>query len=315
MTRLPSLVLAALPAVLLACGAEPREEEATPRPEGEAVGPPAPQRVALYERNLVFVGSEGDSTLVVPWFITAASGEQGVARRVRGWLGRGSSWDAFFDDSWSTPPTRVPWRILPRGPFRLVVGLEDAVDRVIYEEGPRHLELIVGATVVEWAGQGGESFQVHEGSVTIADRVLQGALLDMTRARRGESEPPGDWLFLVSGDSLFVVIEAPGGRPGEAPSRAWVRRGSDDLQWPVVRVEWTDVRAFERARRDVPVAWRIESSDGELTGELQAVTSHLEALEGDGPLLPVDGLFLVQGTVRVAESEITGAGLLRHLQR
>ena len=52
-----------------------------------------------------------------------------------------------------------------------------------------------------------------------------------------------------------------------------------------------------------------------MAAELAVQTAHIEAGQGAGPLLPVEALFEVSGTLRVAEATYPVRGLVRHFQR
>jgi len=269
----------------------------------------------IFERNVVFLTSGRDSVLVVPWFFTSLARRGGTTRRVRGWLARADRWEAFFDERWQTPPERAPFRILPRGPVSLIVGLDDALERISFEEGPRRLEVVLDALVADWAGAGGESFRIHEGALQLGDRQVPGRVLDMNRSRRTTDVPPGDWIFLEGGPDVAAVFEARIGVPATGqPYSGWARRGEASLRWTNVEVTWDEVRAFQDARRDVPVAWSLRSPDGEVAGALRSVAAWLAAGEGSGPLLPVDGLFQVGGTLLIEGDSIPVRGLVRHVQ-
>jgi hypothetical protein len=82
-----------------------------------------------------------------------------------------------------------------------------------------------------------------------------------------------------------------------------------------VSLSWAETRAFERARREVPVRWRVRAADGEMEAELVQQTANIEAGAGAGPLLPVDALFEVAGTLRVGEATYPVRGMIRHVQR
>ena len=80
---------------------------------------------------------------------------------------------------------------------------------------------------------------------------------------------------------MIANLEGPG------RYRAWSRQGARELFWPEVEVAWEETRSVERARRDVPVLWRIESADGRLEGQFEAASSHVQLHDGDGAILPV----------------------------
>jgi hypothetical protein len=145
---------------------------------------------------------------------------------------------------------------------------------------------------------------------------VPGLILDMARSRTARAGQGGDWAILAAGDSLQVVLHAadpaPPGTPGAF--RSWARLGANELQWPRVTAEWSETRAFERARREVPSRWSAVSAGGEMAAELELRAAHLQAGGGEGPQLPVDGLFEVQGTVRIGADTHPVRGLLRHFQ-
>ncbi len=294
--------------------------DAPPEAEEEAGGTQAPDRNfhgRSYERNLVFLTTRGDSSLIVPWFFTARTRPGGVDRKVQGWLARSETWDQFMDDAWEGPPTRVPWRILPRGPTRMIVGLDDALERVMFREGPRNLEVAFGALLVEWTGPRAQTFRVQEGAARLSERRVDGFVLDMSRAWTAEDEPPGGWGFLLSGDSLLAVLEeaGPGGGPEGGTYSLWALLGPEDRRWDAVRLEWSESRSFEAARREVPVAWRVRRPGGVVGGTLTSAAPFLEAGEGEGPVLPVEGLYQVSGTLTLEGRDYPVRGLIRHLQR
>jgi hypothetical protein len=270
-----------------------------------------------YERNLVFLATGSDSTLIVPWLFAARTWPGGVDRRVQGWLARSETWDRFMDDIWEAPPTRVPWRILPRGPTRLILGLDEALERVVYREGPRHLEVAFGALLVEWTGPRAQTFRIQEGAARLSELRMDGLVLDMSRAWTAEDEPPGGWGFLVSGDSLQVVMEDASSGSGPEGGRwsLWTRVGLEELRWDGVQLVWSERLAYEAARRDVPGAWLIRDPGREISGSLASAASFLAAGEGEGPLLPVEGLYQVTGVLALAGRSYPVRGLIRHLQR
>jgi hypothetical protein len=287
--------------------------------EGEAGSPPEEAGTAsdisgrVFERAVVFVGAVGDSTLIVPWLFTARTKPGGVDRTVRAWLKRGDVWEPFFEESWETEPTRMPRRIHPRGAFRLIMGTGEALEAVVFEGGPRRLEVDVGATRGESSGAQLESYVVAEGAAILSDRRVPGHVLDFERQPRRESQPEGDWMFLTSGDSIQIVLT---GASSRGAFEGWSRIGDQpEVSWPDVAVSWGDTRAFERARREVPVRWSFATGAGDMTGQLEARATHIEAGEGEGPLLPVGALFEVSGTFRVGTTDYPVRGLVRHVQR
>jgi len=301
----------------IACGGERAQTDVAGAPETPETGAEDGPR-EFFERHLVFVSSRSDSTLMVPLSFRAAANDQNVAREVRAWLDRSGEWEPFFMDVWRTAPSRSPWRILPRGPLRLIVGPQDALERVVFEEGPRRLELSPGTSLSEWAGPGGEAIRVQEGSLVLSDRRVDGWILDIARGWREPSAPPGDLAFLASGDSLQMVLQGQteeGDLEGETLWRAWARIEFRDQLWDRVIVKWTGALTYEPARRQIPDGWSLSTADTTLVGTLDVRSSDLATGAGDGPMLPVEAVFEVTGTIRVEGRDFPVHGVIRHAQR
>ncbi|MEX2527754.1 MAG: hypothetical protein WEA09_08980 [Gemmatimonadota bacterium] len=313
--RLRTALAAALLVVGAGCSPSPAPTEEAPLPQGQGeVSDPGPGRV--YERHFVFMAARPDTSIMLPWSFITRTRPGGVIRQSQGWVVTDGTFDPFVDEAWDTPPSRTPWRLLPTPSIRLVVDLGDALDRMVFREGGRRLDLEFGNLRTEWAGPGGETIRLHDGSLILPALDEPGLLLDLARSRTTEASPAGDWAILISGDSLQVVLEEPqiGEVRSGTPYRGWTRFALQDLTWPQLFVEWSLMRPFERARRDVPVAWTFASSDGRLTGELTALSMQLTAGEGTSPLLPVEGFFYLEGTVTLDGRLFPIQGLLRHQQ-
>ncbi|MBI4538760.1 MAG: hypothetical protein HY704_04525 [Gemmatimonadetes bacterium] len=303
-------------ATLAACSGE-RAAERQPAPADTSAAPRAAAlRGRIYERRIAVVAVQRDSTILIPVFFTARTSPDRVDRQFRVWIAMSGVWDPFFDAEWHGPATRTPWRILPHRALRLVVGPEDALERILYQEGARNLEIVFGLGVTEWTGQRGEWYRVQRATARLAGRSFAGTLVDMTRARAADDPAPGDWIFLVAGDTLQLLLEDPNPTEhSDSTYHGWARLRSDDYEWPTVHVTWSRVRPFERARRDVPLNWEFVSEDNALAGALEAGTPHLVVGQGIGPVLPVEGLFDVHGRLRIGQAYADVRGLARHIQR
>jgi len=312
-SRLRTVAATALLAVAAACG-EPDAPDVAEAPTPEDTAQAGTSSGWVYERTFVFTTLDRDSAYVAPWLFRTRTRPGGVDRTTRGWITRGGEWEEVLDQSWETPPSRAPWRLLPRGPLTIVVGPGDAVEELVFEEGPRALELLMGDVLMEWTATDGEVLRLLDGSLVLADQEVPGMVLDRSRTLRADGPPAGDWAFLVSGDSLQMVLERPrAGEPGaEGALRAWARLDFRDLRWAEVTLGWAEERAFPAARRDIPVAWEVSQAEGRLRGSLQATNRWAQALEGPGPLLPLEALFSVTGTVSVEGRTYPVRGLLRH---
>lgn len=316
----PRLLSALLPLLLLAaaCRQEPEDRDPPPLP-GEPVATTSDNEAApgaavgtTYRRTVVFMEMSPDSSMLVPWDFVNRVEAEGIRRSTRGWLGRAGEWRMFVEEDWTTELTRAPWRIVPRGSARLVVGLGDALAELYFREGLRDLSVRPGELVAEWSGQLGETFRVLAGTAVLAGVETQGLVLDAFTARTTDTDEFTELAFLAGDDGFQLVLADV---EGAGPYRAWARHDSESYSWPEVEVAWKETRTFERARRDVPVVWRIDSSEPGLSGEFEAVSSHLHTLEGTGALLPVFGVYEVRGYVDLETGRIDVGGFLRYFQR
>jgi hypothetical protein len=300
---------------LASCSGEPAESEPTGDADVAADSAPAdPGR--FFERSIVFLTTRPDSVLIVPWLISARTLPGGVQREVRGLLARGDTWEEFFADQWESPPTRLPWNPLPRGRMRLVVGDLDALEQVLFDEGPRQLGVQLLQPRAEWSGPRGESFRLLDGALMMASARVPGVVLDVTRGRPLREGQGGDWAVLYAGDVLQMVLHAPTFQPPGTSGafHAWARVDDAEQVWPEVTVDWSERTSFERARREIPVVWSAAAAGGEMSADLTVHAAHIQAGEGEGPQLPVDAFFQVEGTVRIGEAVHRVRGLLRHTQ-
>ena len=303
-------------AALAGCdaAAEPTARPTRASGDSEDAGPAVG---SVYERDVVFLGREQDSLVAVPFAFSSTVLDEGVARSVRGWLYRDGSWDPFHRSEWETGSTRTPWRILPHGSLRLVMGLEDGLEAIIFEEGPRQMDVRLGEGADPWSGPLGETLSLQAGEMSISGTRVPGMAFELARTWRSTSRPPGDWFFLASGDSVGIVLLDSSG-PEQGPRfRAWARVWNEELQWTEEEFERVESRPFEPARREVPSRWLLRGGGvdaAELTGELWVVSSHMEAGIGDGPLLPVSGLLRIRGQISVEGRIAPVEGLARHRQ-
>lgn len=310
------VVLAASVAALTGCGgsapAPPTETpgDSAQATDGAFVG-------AAYERAFVFANVDDDSLFLVPWIVGSVERADSVERTATGWVARGGVWDAFYFDRWTTEPSRAPGRVLPHGDLSFVVRDGDAIDGVIFEEGARSLELTLGDVRATWVGPLGETVELLDGALYLADQRIGGTVLDMSRAAAQGGVAGGDWAYLLSGDSALFVFSSATEHGGESEPlyRGWGVVGDATAQWAEIYADLRGSQAFPPARRDVPVEWRFWSPDGGLELVLDAVSSDIRAGEGPGPLLPVRALFEVAGRLETDGGNFEVRGLLVHERR
>jgi hypothetical protein len=213
---------------------------------------------------------------------------------------------------------RAPWRVVPRGPFRILVGDGDRLDRLIYQGDGPSVQLTLDESLAEWTDSRGGSFQLLEGGLVLGDRRIPGRVLDVSGGARLAEPPLGDWLFLSSNAGWSVVLGAPLEAGGESTFQGWALTpdGDDMGPWSGVSITWSEVRTFEPARRPIPEVLTISSEGGDLSGRLEVTSLQLETREGAGPVLPVDGFVGVTGEVQVGDRDsIEVHGVMRHRRR
>lgn len=250
--------------------------------------------------------------MFVPWDFVNRVEADGIHRSTRGWLGRAGEWRLFVEEDWTAEPTRAPWRIVPRGSARMVVGLEDALRELYFRQGLRDLSVRLGEVIVEWSGQGGETYRLLSGTALLAGVETQGLVLDASTARATHTDDLTELAVLSGGDEFQLVVAD---AAGAGAYRAWARYDSEVHSWPEVEVLWHETRTFERARREVPVVWRIRSGDPAILGEFEAVSSHQQVMDGQGAFLPVLGVYEIRGYVDIGTERIGVKGFLRLFQR
>ncbi len=267
---------------------------------------------AVYRRSVVFVDVSSETTMFVPWDFENRIEADSVRHALRGWLGRGGEWAQFADERWATPLTRTPWRILPRGSTRMVMGLDDVLREIYYREGIADLAVRPGEVIAEWSGQRGDVYRLQHGSSRLSQAEYPGLVVDVYTPGAGGSGRPSEWMLLVGDGPTYLFLSDLG---DAGAGRAWGLRDSEEMSWPDVTLAWAETWSFERARRDVPVRWRFRSGDGELMGEIEPVSTQLQAIAAEDPILPVLGVHEVAGQVTVDGTRVAVKGFLRHFQR
>jgi len=272
---------------------------------------------ASYERSFVFMTTTTDSLLLVPWLLETIPDSITVFREARGWVDRSGTWEPFLAERWQTPPTRYPARILPYGTFRIIVGDRDRVDGIIYRDGPRNLELALGRSVTQWGGPHEERLRLLEASLFLGEERSDGIVLDMSRFNSSNTTARGDWAFLISGDSLQIVVQGDMEHDIETPPnyRGWGQLDSEEVQWPSLRIDWVQMSAYQPARRDLPVSWTLSSPNTSVIGTLEVLTSEIITGTESGPVLPVQALFEVVGTISIDSLSFPVRGLFNHRRR
>ena len=300
---------------------DPPPSPNAPLTESDSVSaPPTPDQGELvFDREFLFLSTEADSLIIVPWFFRSRVTAEGIHREQTTWLSRGGDWEVLAQQTEDTPPTRSPWRILPGETVRLIVGPQDRIESLLFRDPPRALETVLGDLMTEWTSPGAQSVRMYRGQSVFPAGPVEGIVIEISRRWEATEEGgPGDWVFLHAGSGLQLFMQ--GERAADdlgMPIRyeGWTRVSLRDLQWSDLAMDWEELRAYEDARRDVPVRWSLGTPGEEVSGTLESVSSHLMTGQGDGPILPLLGLFEVSGMVEVQGEQFPVTGLIRHVQR
>ncbi len=314
----PLIALVTACTLALACDSGSPDIAVTDTPDPSA-GPVAaettPETAAsrTYQRTVVFVDTERDTTVFVSWDFENLTLADSTRRTLRGWVGRGAQWILLADEAWATEPSRrAPWRIVPRGDTRMIVEQDDVLREIYYQAGVRDVSVRIGDAVIEWIDSRGGRYRLLNGVARLGGEERSGWVMDVSGARTGSSDGSGEWALLAGDDQLKLLLS---NADGSGEYRAWARMGTEERFWPSVSVTWGETRSFERARRDIPVLWRFRSSDGSLRGEFHSVSAHHLTLDATSPILPVLGVYEVEGTVSTDDNRVAVKGFLRHQQR
>lgn len=271
-----------------------------------------------HHRHLVFVSRDADTTTVVPWVFQGV--RSGVSEtRGRGvWMGRGASWERLVDEAEEAAAVGDSWQIVPGAGVAMVVTAEGRIESLRVRSASPTLRTRLGIILADWSPAPREGVRFHQAVTEVEGEEVDGLLVDYAGITGPGQRPRGDWLFLQGGDlfqGFFVAVTPATADDPLLPTwMGWTRIAVRERRWSALEVEWSEMRAFEDARRDIPTRWELRSPEGELEVLVESVGSHLEALEGEGALLPVEAFFTVRGEARFDGDTVAVHGVLRHRQ-
>lgn len=167
-SRIDGLAIAAT-LVLAGCG----EDGTRLDPSGRTSETPR----AEYTREMIFVAGDATAGAVLEFATTEYAAE--VRRSARAWAEDGSGWTPLFDLSWQGPPLRNAWRLVPHGPLRIRVGLDDDVEALLVRDGEETLAALeTGDFVTEWSPATSAQMVIREATLTLDGNAVAGWLVD-----------------------------------------------------------------------------------------------------------------------------------------
>lgn len=325
-----------LPLLLAACDRGGGSEE-TAAAGRDDFGP-----TAAYDRRLVFLGPGADLPSAAVFDFAVLSDSATLRRGIRARLVDGMEWIQLMDAGWEMERMREPWRLVPHGDLKLVVGSAGELDALVFAGEELGVRLDPGSSIAEYSPDAGTQLVLRQAELRLGGEPIQGIMLDAQLGRAvnpavippaqaqptdaGAGDPDDD----ARADSL-VVDPAPAARAGAeaflldnagyyvvfAASAegdiAWIHAaGRDDVR-PAARLEATEWETFEQAGVRVPTAWRVLAPGGLLAGELQSQAAD-RAVIGEGSATGAMGYVVVTGWIEDRGVRRNVYGLVRHVR-
>lgn len=281
---------------------------------------------AAYNRRFIFLGPGAELPTAAIFDFVALSDSIGIRRGLRARVVNGVGWRTLDDEGWQMAPMREPWRIVPHGPFRFTVTENGDLAALIHNDSTI-TRLSLGATIAEHSPDVSTQLVLRSARLAVDDESVPGVLLDSQLGRavnpqlvqrdgRADSAavPPtpiaraGAVALLLNNAGYYVVLATAADGPF-----AWVRSaGRNDVR-AGARLEPTAWTAGEDSTVQVPSAWRIVSSDGEISGELTTESADPLALTGVDDLQALS-YELVSGWVEDRSVRRDVFGFVRHVR-
>lgn len=320
-------------------GSDPATDEVAPD-----FGP-----TAAYNRRLLFLGSGTDLPTAAVFDFVALSDSAGIRRGARARVVVDTAWRVLMDDGWEMDAMREPWRLVPHGPLKMVVGEGgDLGALVVRDTSITRLEL--GPTIAEHSPDVGTQLVLRNARLGLDGAAVDGVLLDAqlgravspmlasrtTRAAallpdtagpgaEADTAGPAAGSVAAFGAPSATPIARPGAEAlllggagyyavlatASSGSLVWIRSaGQDDVRGGTT-LEPT-AWSSDAGGAQVPTAWRIVSG-GTLEGELTARSTDPVLLDGPGG---VDALayVLVDGWLEDRSVRRDVHGLVRHVR-
>ncbi len=329
-SRSKSIAPALLLAALLAGSACDRPAAVrTTRTARTAAARPDFGPTAGYDRVFVFLGPGTEMPAAAVFDFTTLSDSSGVRRGERVRVLDGRDWIPLLDEGWRGDPLREPWRIVPHGSLKLIVGDGGEISALAVGGDP-DVRLEPGATLAEDSPGAGTQLLLRQATLRVDGGTVDGVVLD---AQLGRPVPEGlarDLARLAARSDSATEAALSQGGPSAVPGPdedgtaiAWagaqaflldntgyyavfVASADGDVTW-IHDVDHDDVRRnarleptawedFRAASVQFPTAWRVSAPGEELAGELRAEAADHTVLR-DLPGLSALGYVVVSGWI------------------
>jgi len=281
---------------------------------------------AVYERRIIFLGpgQRLPSAAVVDF--VALSDSVGVRRGVRARLADGADWTRLMDEGWEMDRMRDPWRLVPHGPLRLVVGDGGELNALVFRRDAE-VRLESGGALAGYSPDPGTQLVLRDARLAIGPELVHGILLDAQLGRAldpttgrngsdladedtdGRATPAaqrGAEALLIDAAGYYLILAA-----SAAGQVGWIHHdGNDDVR----RGARLSAVGWQPGEGGIQIAnaWQLVGP-GELTGEL--VAEAVDGVEIDGPAQVESlGYAIVSGWIEDRGDRREVFGLVRHVR-
>jgi hypothetical protein len=296
---------------------------------GSAVTESAPPFLGQrFHRTLLFLSADEGTPVAALWTFQQEVVPEGIFRTRTGYLSGEEQWEELLRDQRITPHHRFPWRILPGGGIRIQMGAGEEIAEISFDLPTRQVSATRGRLLGDWSPDPDRTLRLFQSTLILPTREVRGYLLDSGWAGDDPDIPaPSDWALLIpQGTNPIVLVQEDSEHAPEGEASTWVAwspvAGAARV-WAPLLVRWTAVTPVERARRNTPEGWFMQTPQVRTQGPwLEASLSRrsvfMDVLDGPGPVFPIRGLYQVQGTIQT-EGSPRGRpqpvwGFLRHRQ-
>jgi len=297
---MPVVLLLLLSGWLVAC-----DRAGAPAGELDSGRPDPARPAAVYGRRFLFLaGREAEPVAVVLDFATL---DQAAAERrsASAWRARGDRWEPIFELDWAGEPVREPWRLLPHGPFRVLVDEGGEIESLRSRGVDPAFRLEPMEVVGAWARGDVASYRLLRATVELGGERHEGLLVDgrIAGAPPG-SAAPGE-AVVTDGDALRLILPT----DTVGPAIAWNGSGDPAGAWDAVSLVVDSVTTGS-----APTGWRIEEPAGELRGELRPAGAALPLTPLGGAAWSPSELLVVRGWIELRGERRPVFGVLRYGQ-
>lgn len=297
---------------LAACDRAPAPDTAT----GSA-GAASGSTPAAYDRSFLLLSDRGDAQFAAVVDYAALARPDSVDRAAGAWLLRGGAWDRLLALRWTGEPIRDAWRLVPHGPFRLIVGDAGDVAALVHRSDSTGFRLVPAPIVAEWTLGETAQLRLRQGELRLRTDTIIGPMLDLQIGIPISGEGRIETMFLTNGEGMHVVLA----RSGTQPAIVRLFRRQESLDWDGVSVTRLPTGATDRGSPAAAArgsgadgsasapGWRIEAT-GDLSGELRAAGAELSIARpetGDSDVRVV----VIRGWIEARGERHTVFGVLR----